>query len=224
MSWENFDWLDFEFGEYKELLNHRVREAYLAAYAVLERAYQEGKEKLEQERKKATTEEDYSLTGQIIDYEESRWVEQTEALAAMALALLASLTRAFLDEQKRRMNKTHPPDPKGYMGKGLVKQVTEYKARFNIDLEKIEAFETVREVELARNCCLHNGGASTKDYETQTKQRLLDDMVNINLTPEQLDLLINELGQFMDSLSRQIREVRKKASETQSFSSPTPAS
>jgi hypothetical protein len=43
MSWQNFDWLDFELGEYKESLNHRVREAYRAAYAVLEQAYREGK-------------------------------------------------------------------------------------------------------------------------------------------------------------------------------------
>ena len=82
-------------------------------------------------------------------------MEQTEALAAMALALLATLMKDFLKEQKRQMDKTHPPDAKGYPGKSeLLRRVSEYKARFNIDLQKIEGFETVREVELARNCCL----------------------------------------------------------------------
>jgi hypothetical protein len=43
-----------------------------------------------------------------------------------------------LDEQKHRWNKTHPPDPK-YAGKSdLLKLVTEYRAHFNIDLEKID--------------------------------------------------------------------------------------
>ena len=221
MSWQDFDWLDFEIGHYKESLDHRVREAYMAAYSVLEMAYREGKEKLEQEQKKATNEEDFSLTTQIIDYEESRWIKQTEALAAMALALLASLVKAFLDEQKRRMYKTHPVDANGYGGKSeLLKQVAEYNARFNIDLRKIEGFETVREVDLARNCCLHNGGVPTDDYMKLTKERLLDEMVNINLTPQQLDSLIKELGQFSDSVSTQMSEVRKKASEAEASSPP----
>jgi hypothetical protein len=214
MSWQDFDWLDFELGEYKDSLSHRVREAYMAAHLVLKKAHDEGREKLEQQQKEAPNEDDFDLTSQIIGYEDLRWMEQTEALAAMALALLASLTKTFLDEQKRRMEKTHPPDPKGYKGKGLIRQVAEYKARFNIDLEGIEGFETVREVELARNCCLHNGGTPTEDYQTQTKQRLLDEMVIMNLKPEQLDLLIKELGQFIDSVSNQMRGVRKKAAET----------
>jgi hypothetical protein len=93
MSWQGFDWLDFEIGQYKESLDHRVREAYIAAYSVLEKAYREGKEKLEQEQKKAANEEDFSLTTQIINYEDFRWMEQTEALTAKALALLANLVR-----------------------------------------------------------------------------------------------------------------------------------
>jgi len=214
MSWQDFDWLDFEIGQYKESLDHRVREAYIAAYSVLDKAYREGKEKLEQERKKATNEEDFSLTTQIIDYEDFRWLEQTEALAAMALALLASLVKGFLDEQKRRMDKTHRPDPKGYRGKSeLLKLVAEYKVRFNIDLEKIDGFETVREVELARNCCLHNGGSPTEDYMALTKQRLPDERGNINLTPDQLDSFVKELGQFIDSVSKQMSDVRKNAPE-----------
>jgi len=36
MSWQIFDWREFELGEQKDALNHRVREAYRAAYAVLE--------------------------------------------------------------------------------------------------------------------------------------------------------------------------------------------
>lgn len=214
MSWQDFDWLDFEIGEYKESLHHRVGEAYMAAYSVLEKAYRQGKEKLEQEQKKATNEEDFSLTTQIIDHEDFRWMEQTEALAGMALALLASLVKGFLDEQKRRTDKTHPVDAKGYKGKSeLLRQVAEYKARFNVSLETIEGFEAVREVDLARNCCLHNGGAPTDDYMALTRQRLLDERGNINLLPEQLDSFIKELGQFIDSVSKQMSDVRKKASD-----------
>jgi hypothetical protein len=119
----------------------------------------------------------------------------------MALALLASLTKSLLDEQKgRNLNKTHPPDPKDYGRKGqpqLLKQIAEYKARFNVDLEKLDCFETVRgEVELARNCCLHREGVPTDDYLKLTKKRLLDERDNISITPEQLDSFIDELSCF----------------------------
>jgi hypothetical protein len=119
MSWEKLNLSEFELREYKESLNHRIQEAYLAAYGVLQRSYREGRgEARKRERRKSVDEEDYYVTSQMISYEESRWLEQTEALAARALALLASSITAFLDEQKRRADKVHPPDPKGYQGRG----------------------------------------------------------------------------------------------------------
>jgi len=113
MSWDS-DWLDFEVGLYQESLRRRVRAAYHAAHKVLEDEYRRGKEKLEQDLKQQRDEEDDPNWGfQILAYEDERWLEQREALAAMALTLLASLTKSFLDEQKgRNLNKTHPPDAK----------------------------------------------------------------------------------------------------------------
>src|SRR5713226_1821335 len=147
MTW-NLDWLDFELGQYKESLQHRVREAYHAAYKVLEDAYQTTRKKLEQDDLKNPKDDDErQWDAEIINYEDERWLEQREALATMALTLLASLTKSFLDEQKgRNLNKSHPPDPNGYGGKGksqLQKQIDEYKARFGVDLEKLDCFETV---------------------------------------------------------------------------------
>jgi hypothetical protein len=161
-----------------------VHQAYNAAYRVLDDAYQAAKKKLEEDAKAPKDEEDFDLTSQIIDYEENRWIEQQEALAAMALTLLASLTKSFLDEQKRRnLDKTHPPDKKGYGGGSeLQKRVTEYNARFGVDLEKIECFETLREVELARSCCVHQEGKPNDDYLKKTQKRLLDERDNITAT------------------------------------------
>ena len=203
--------LDYDLNVYQDSLHRRVRAAYLAGYSVLEKTYREGREKLEQDLKKPTDADDIELTSQIINYEDERWIEQRGALAAMALALLASLTKSFLDDEKGWMDKTHPPDPKGYAGKAqLFKQVTEYKARFGIDLEKLDGFETVREVELARHCCLHRGGVPNKDYKNKTKNRLLSEYGNIDMTREQLDLLIKELSRFGDLLSAEMREFRKR--------------
>jgi hypothetical protein len=214
MIWLEFDLFKFEGQMFQESLNHRVREAYLAAYSVLEKTCSERQEGLYKQLNSITEDldgEQRALTEEVIGYEEIRWLEQKEALAAMAIALLASLNKSFLDAQKRMLNKTHPADPKRkYAGKSeLLKLVTEYRARFNIDLVKIDGFESVREITLARNCCLHCGGWPDEDYKTQTNQRLLDTGGIISMQPEQLDSLIGELSQFGKSLSTLMSEVWK---------------
>ncbi len=213
MSWENFDWLDFELGDYQLSLHHRVQEAYNAAYRVLEEAYQAARKKLEEELKTSKDEEDFSLNSQIIDYEDHRWSEQQEALAAMALTLLASRTKSFLNEQKgRNLNKSHPPKQGRYNGRSeLERRVTEYRERFGVDVEKIEYFETVREVELARDCGVHGEGAPTDDYLNKTKKRLLNDNGNIYITPKLLDTFIEELSRFGEALNKIMKGVRKAA-------------
>jgi Phage integrase family len=171
-----------------------------------------GKDKLVAElaRQRAEYEEDENWGFQMLNYEDDRWREQTEALAAMALALLASLTKVFLDEQKGgSLNKTHPPHRKAYEGKSeLMRRVTEYKARFGVDLEALDYFETVREIELARNCALHNEGFFSEHYCKLTKMRLSIDSERINLSPEQLDCFIKEFSSFGDSLGKALKEVR----------------
>jgi hypothetical protein len=49
MAWINFDWLKYESEQFQESLNYRIREAYLAAYRVLGKAYEETNEKLHEE-------------------------------------------------------------------------------------------------------------------------------------------------------------------------------
>ena len=197
MVWIDFDWLKYEAEQFQGSLNHRIREAHRAAYAVLRKAHEEATEELQAELNSATDDESRELTSQVIDYEELRWIWQTEALAAMALTLLASRTESFLNEHWHRFDKTHPPDSeRSKRGSKLLKMVRKYRTRFNVDLETICGFETVREVVLARNCCVHNGNSPDKDYKTQsTTKRLLSTTGNINLTPEDLDIIIGELSE-----------------------------
>jgi hypothetical protein len=39
MSWKKIDWIDVQIWEYDNALNDKVREAYLAAFSVLESSY-----------------------------------------------------------------------------------------------------------------------------------------------------------------------------------------
>jgi hypothetical protein len=77
----------------------------------------------------------------------------------------------------------------------------------------VEGFDTVREIELARHCCLHNEGSPTKHYEKQTAQRLLDANGIINLTPDQLDSIVGELSQFGKSLNALTSDIWKETSQ-----------
>jgi len=59
--------------------------------------------------------------------------------------------------------------------------VTEYNARFGVDLEQIECFETVREVELAHNCCVHRAWRSELKRALQKESRPLMDRLKSSL-------------------------------------------
>jgi vacuolar-type H+-ATPase subunit H len=96
MVWLDFDWLKYESEQFQESLNHRIREAYLAADSVLEKAHGEAKEKLYGELNNATDDESRELTTQVIYYEEFRWIDQTEAVSADGFAALYPQPSPFL--------------------------------------------------------------------------------------------------------------------------------
>jgi hypothetical protein len=209
VSWHDLDWLDVQVWEYETALNDRVRESYLAAHSVLEKTFNARKVWYEETMAKATGEVDAETASQQLMYTEQRWHEQKQALAAMALSLLAGLNKSFLDQLKGLFGKTHPPEPKGYAGKSQIhRQIAEYKVRFNVDLEKIKTFGSLREVELARHCCLHNEGELTPDYRQQTKCRLVGQDGKINMTPDLLDLFILELATFSKEISGELKVLR----------------
>jgi hypothetical protein len=108
-------------------------------------------------------------------------------------------------------DKTHASSPNGYPGRNqLQKQAAEYAARFDVDLEQIAGFESIREVELARHCCLHNEGKLTDDYSQQTKQRFVGEDGKINLTPTVLDGLLLDLAGFSKELFTRMKAIRAK--------------
>jgi hypothetical protein len=189
-------------------INERVLPAYLAAYELLHRTHVERIETCKQTTNSAASEEEYAdARGDLTD-EEYRWQEQTQALATMVLTLTASANKSFLDQMKRLFASTHPPAPQ-YSGKSqLLRQVTEYKARFGVDLEKIRSFETIREIELARHCGVHDDGRLSADYSAQTRQRLVGEHGYIDLTPEKLTNILSEIEQFARALSTEMKGVR----------------
>jgi hypothetical protein len=212
MSWQNLDWIDVEVWEYDTVLNDLIREPYLAAYSVLAKTYQARKANYEEEVNNAGSGAEVEAANQQLMYSDYRWDEQTRALAAMTIGLLASQNKLFLEGVKRLFDKLYPRNTKGYPGKSnLHKEIAEYKSRFGVDLCKLERFETIREVGLARDCCLHNDGVPTKEYRAQTGQRLVGHDDRIALTPELLDVLILEISAFSRDLSSKLKAVRENA-------------
>lgn len=211
MSWQHLDWVDVEVWDYQTALNDLVREAYLAAHSGLEKTFAAREKWYTEEMAAAKDEADGEAAYQQLQYAEMRWHEQGRALAAMALALLASLNKSFLDGMKRLFDKTHARDGKGYgRGSQLERQAAEYRTRFDIDLERLGGFAGIREVELARNCCLHNEGQPTDDYSQQTKRRFIGEDGKINLTPKIVGELVLELAGFSKELSNAMKAARAK--------------
>ena len=191
-------------------LNQRVRPAYLAAFSVLNQTHLERTSLCQQRIDTATSQEEYADGMNDLNDEEYRWGEQTQALATMALTLIASTNKSFLDQMKRLFIETHPLDQKYPGSSQLQKQISEYKTRFGVDLEKITEFETIREVELARHCCVHFEGHLYKDYCEQTRQRLVGTHGHIDITPDMLTQLLSEIEQFSHGLSAEMKAVRSR--------------
>lgn len=205
------DFLDIMMTDYHSTLDNCVREAYLAAYSVLEKTHLARKRIYEDCVHEATTQEEFADANCDFSSENDRWNEQTGALAAMALTMISSTSKSFLDQMKRVFEKSCPPDPKGYQGSSqLQKRVAEYKSRFGIDLEKITTFDTIREIELARNCCVHENGKLTNDYVEHSRQRIVGEDGYINMTPEIMDELLLEIADFSRQLCVQMKAVRNK--------------
>lgn len=103
--------------------------------------------------------------------------DQRRALSTMALTMLASLLESFLDEARTRLDPAVFPAAKKYPGDGvLLKRVSEFKARFLIDLTTLPGFDVVQEVVLARNSCVHEEGHPSEDYLSQTQHRFLEEL------------------------------------------------
>jgi hypothetical protein len=137
----NIDWIDIAVSGVRFSLNQRVSLAYMAAFSVLDKAHLEAIGLLKQQRDAAQSEEEYSSAVYDCGDEDYRWAEQTQALAAMALTLIASTTKLFLDQMKKLFDKDCPRDPKGYPGKSeLHRYVSEYKMRFGVDIDHIASF------------------------------------------------------------------------------------
>jgi hypothetical protein len=205
MTWESIDLFQLT----ADRLQSLVVTIYTIAMQELERAYANLFDQVDEEIAAASDEskhEDLTQYRWSLDYEKK---EQVRSLAAMALAMLGSLIDSFLDEARKEMNKTHPATKKDYAGKSvLLKRVTEFQDRFQIDLTRINGFATVQEIILARHSCIHGGCAPSEDYLKQTKCRMLDDDKKINLTLGQLKELVAETSDFAKVLYQHLATAR----------------
>ena len=214
------DWIDVVVSDNHFSLNERVLPAYLAAYEVLHRTHLERVEGRRQSIARVTSQEEYADARCDLGDEEYRWQEQTQALATMALTLTTSANKVFLEQMKRLFASTHPADSR-YSGKSqLQKQITEYKARFGVDLENIRHFGTIREVELARHCCVHDDGRLSADYRGQTGQRFVGTHGYIDLSPELLTSILSEIYEFAHGLSVEMKKARGAQRKVEKGESP----
>jgi hypothetical protein len=191
MVWMNFDWFKWFAEQEAKKLDSTVKVIYGSAYAQLRGAHDtamsEGRED------QAFEEEDRDS---YLGWLEEEFRSQRGALAAMTFALLARNIVDHLQYLLDWIGRRFPRTSKVSGGSQLERVNADFQSRFNIDLEALPHFATVLEIVLARNSSLHAEGIPTKDYLQLTEARLLDETGELNLHPDLLDLLIEELKQF----------------------------
>lgn len=159
------------------------------------------------------------------DYLEGEHASQQRALSTMALTMSASLIEGFLDEARTRLDLGAFPAQTTYPGDGkLLKRVSEFRERFGINLTTLPGFNSVREIVLARNSCVHQDGHPSADYLAQTQRRFLgeigvfqflnpkfkdeDRFIQCNVAT--LGEVVAEVSQFAAALHTALNEVRSK--------------
>jgi hypothetical protein len=217
----NIDWFfDHESEYFKGRLQKLVLQIHQLASEQLTAVYEAESEEAAREG---------SLDGHDLyryrEYLEQEHVSQQRALSTMALTMLASLTESFLDEARTRLDQELFPSAKKYSGDGvLLRRVKEYKDRFGIDLTILPGFDTVQEVVLARNSCVHHDGHPSDDYLKQTRHRFLEevsvfDQLNrdfkneerfIRCDSEMLQQVVEEISGFAMALHEALNACRNR--------------
>lgn len=211
MVWLNFDWFNYNAQQQCKSLDEIVKPIYDGAYGQFERALSEDLKGAD-----ALDEVEDADRGSYEDFLREEFREQRAALATMTFSLLAKSVTLHLKEMTRWLDKRFPRQSEVGGKSELDRLASEYRSRFEIDIEMLPHFSTLREVVLARNSILHNEGQPTNDYLEQTEARFLDEAHEINLTPELLGTAISELKEFLAALGvafKEMAEAREAATK-----------
>jgi len=217
------DWFFEHEAEYfATRLRKLVLEIHRLASEQLEQLY--NKEVEEAERDEVLNEVDRADYQRYLGGEQE---SQQRALSTMALTMLASLIESFLSEARSRFDANAFPSANTYAGKSvLLRRITEYRERFEIDLTSLPGFDAVREVVLARNSCVHDDGHPSLDYLAQTQRRFLkgvevsrlfgwiskrkDEVDLICCDVETLTEVVAEVSEFAMTLHAEMNAVRSR--------------
>jgi hypothetical protein len=215
------DWFfEHEAEHFGARLQSLVLEIHRLAATQLEVVY---KAELESAGSDGSLEEDELAS--LENYLKGEQDSQQGALSTMALTMLASLIESFLDEARTRLDVGTFPAQKTYPGEGvLLKRVSEFRQRFGINLTSLRCFDSVREVVLARNSCVHKGGHPSADYLEQTSHRFLEEIGGFQLlhrrfrdedrlircSVETLREVVAEVSQFATGLHAALNEIRRQ--------------
>jgi hypothetical protein len=111
------------------------------------------------------------------DWEERLFWQRRQAVGVLALDWLKSSFQSALHQTKRYLDKSHPPNPKGYKTKGgwLAEVSKEYRERFKIDFTLEPSFDRIEELVLARNAGIHRDeGNPLKRYLAQAAKAKIE--------------------------------------------------
>jgi hypothetical protein len=198
----NFNVILWEAEQAGEKLDKTAKPIYYSAYRQLYDSYAIAAKAARENGHLDESDRSYYL-----DWLAEEYREQCAALAAMTFALLWRAIRFHLESMKNLLGKRFTPQYSPAGKSELERFVNEFQSRFGVRLEGLCHFATVREVVLARNSTLHSSDGPSKDYKEQTRNRCVGQFGELNLTPELLEMLVEELKQFIRELGAEMSRV-----------------
>jgi hypothetical protein len=198
-----FDYFLWSAGQQVKKLETTARPIYHSAYKQLADAYG-----IAVKDARETEDLDEPDRSYHINWLKEEYQQQRVALAAMTFALLERTVNLYMRSMLSLVGNRSRLAP---LPEKLHKIIAEYQSRFGLSVKELLHYGTVQEVVLARNCALHTEGRPSGDYLQQTRKRWLDEFGYLNLTPEWLDTLIEELKHFVTELGREMSQAAQRS-------------
>jgi len=209
MIWHDINLIIIDSESFKRDLRSVVELSFTETHKLLRKTHEADILKAQQEKYDDNDEVNHSIRWQVEAHLETQFEDDSRIVATMTLAAIASLTESYLKTLKSWFDKKRPPNAAGYKGEGaLAKLVSEYAARFQINLDTLAGFSMVREVVFARNALIHQAGHIEDENYLKFGPTLIDESGRVNLSPEQCSGVLKQVELFADELATTLTELR----------------
>jgi hypothetical protein len=187
MSWQSLDWLKVEADEFIDELKSPITGIYWR----MAEEFRDAQDRRTTELRKSVTADNVSL----LDWSDDLKRRQEQLLTAMVLTVTYRSVEDLLTRLSRYFIPRHAPELQ-IRNRDLSKlEILRLKYQhIDVPLTAQREFALLKQLQLARNCCVHNQNVPPDEYLEQfPKSNWLNDAGNITITEKRWEELVERL-------------------------------